>query len=512
MPPKRMTANPAKPLRYRPGKPIAPEESDSEESEDSEAEGSEEDPRQPSKKAAAEAPAKVSTALRKVDLSKRFEEGRKEEEQRAAEEARKRAEEESSEYSTANEDEEEEEEEEESEEEEEEVPKRVLLRPTFIPKGKRGVVASPSLDPEVEAKKKAEEEARKKAEAAALLEEHIRRDAAAKAAGRKGWDDDEDDGEGLDDTDDLDPTAERAAWKLRELVRVKREREELEKIEKEREEIERRRAMDPELRKKEDMEYVKKQREEKMENRGKMGFMQKYYHKGAFYQDDSEILKKDYATTAVEDEVKNRDVLPKYMQVRGDEVGKRGRTRWTHLTAEDTSMQNGGSPWFDKNGINKRASGKLGGMQDDERFQPDDRKDRSGDGDHRERAPKGRDDRDRDPRDRRPPGGPRGSRGSDSGGGRYQDRYVPGAGGSHRDRSRSPYDRDRRDHGRYNREWSEERHDRDHDRGRGRERGRERGRDRNGDGDTDRDRKRPYSPPRQRGDDDGEKRRRTEAR
>jgi len=495
-----MTANPMKPLRYRPGKPIAPEESDSEESEGSESEGSEEEPQQPSKKATSEAPAKVSTALRKVDLGKRFEEGRKEEEKRAAGEAKKSAEEESSEYSTAEEEEEEESEEEESEEEEE-APKRLLLRPTFIPKGKRGAVASSVPDPEVEAKKKAEEEARKKAEAAALLEEHIRRDVAAKAAGRKGWDDDEDDEEGLDDTDDLDPAAERAAWKLRELVRVKREREELEKIEKEREEIERRRAMDPELRKKEDMEYVKRQHEEKMENRGKMGFMQKYYHKGAFYQDDSEILKKDYATAAVEDEVKNRDVLPKYMQVRGDEVGKRGRTRWTHLAAEDTSMQNGGSPWFDKNGINKRASEKLGGMHDDERFQPDDRKDRDGDGDRRERAPKGRDDRGRDFGDRRPPEGPRGHRGGDSREGGYQDRYVPGAGGSRRDRSRSPYDRDRRDHGRYNRD-RDERYYRDRDMYR----------DRNGDRDTDRDRKRPHSPPRRRRDDDSEKRRRTEVR
>ncbi|PWW72345.1 hypothetical protein C7212DRAFT_336579, partial [Tuber magnatum] len=76
MPPKRMTANPTKPLRYRPGKPIAPEESDSEESEGSEAEESEEEPQQPSKRATSEAPAKVSTALKKVDLSKRFEEGR----------------------------------------------------------------------------------------------------------------------------------------------------------------------------------------------------------------------------------------------------------------------------------------------------------------------------------------------------------------------------------------------------------------------------------------------------
>lgn len=506
-----MTANPVKPARYRPGKPTAPEEqSDTSESSDSEASDSEPVPQQkPAKKPTSDTPAIVSSALKKVDLNKRFEQSRKEEETRAAaeaaaeaavakEEAEKEAgKESSSEYTS--------EEESEEEESEEEAPKKVLLRPTFIPKNKRNAaVVSTIEDPEAAAKKKAEDEARKKAESKALLEEHIRRDIEAKAAGRKGWDDD-DDGTGLDDTDDLDPAAERAAWKLRELTRVKREREALETIEKEREEIERRRNMDPELRRKEDMEFVQKQREEKKESRGQMGFMQKYYHKGAFYQDDSEILKKDYATAAIEDEVKNRDVLPKYMQVRGDEVGKRGRTRWTHLTAEDTSLQGGGSPWFDKSNSNKRAAEKMGGMRGDERFMPEKQRDREHDGSddwkqkRDDRGPGGdrfrnndRGDRERDFGDRRPPEGPR--KDLEGGNGGYRDRYVPGGPTSDRDRDDRQYGGDR---------------DRDRDRRRSRSPLRRRG----DGGDRDRDRKRPRSPPRRREDEDsgdGDKRRRTE--
>lgn len=86
----------------------------------------------------------------------------------------------------------------------------------------------------------------------------------------------------VDDTDGLDPAAEFEAWRLRELGRIKMEREaELER-EKEREEIERRRAMPAEQRMKEDLERAQKLRDEKP--KGQQKFLQKYWHKGAFHQ------------------------------------------------------------------------------------------------------------------------------------------------------------------------------------------------------------------------------------
>lgn len=49
----------------------------------------------------------------------------------------------------------------------------------------------------------------------------------------------------------------------------------------EKEEIERRRALPEEQRLREDMEYAEQTRQRE---KGEMGFLQKYYHKGAFHQ------------------------------------------------------------------------------------------------------------------------------------------------------------------------------------------------------------------------------------
>ena len=87
----------------------------------------------------------------------------------------------------------------------------------------------------------------------------------------------------VDDTDGLDPTAEFDAWRLRELLRIKRTEEEREQADAERAELERRRNMTEEEKAKEDEALLKAQQEEKEGKHGKMAFMQKYYHKGAFF-------------------------------------------------------------------------------------------------------------------------------------------------------------------------------------------------------------------------------------
>lgn len=86
----------------------------------------------------------------------------------------------------------------------------------------------------------------------------------------------------VDDTDGLDPEAEFEAWRLRELGRIKKEKEEELRREEEREEIERRRALPEEQRMKEDLERAQKLRDEKP--KGSQKFLQKYWHKGAFHQ------------------------------------------------------------------------------------------------------------------------------------------------------------------------------------------------------------------------------------
>lgn len=86
----------------------------------------------------------------------------------------------------------------------------------------------------------------------------------------------------IDDTDGLDPEAEFEAWRIRELARIKRDKEAEAQREIEREEIERRRALPEEQRLKEDMENAKRTRDEKP--KGQQKFLQKYWHKGAFHQ------------------------------------------------------------------------------------------------------------------------------------------------------------------------------------------------------------------------------------
>ena len=167
--------------------------------------------------------------------------------------------------------------------------------------------------------------------------------------------------ETVDDTDDFDPAAEKGAWKLRELQRIKREREALIAREVEREELERRRNMDESERLKEDYARKREIEEERDKHRGHMEFMQKYYHKGAFYQGE-ELLKRNY-NVATAEEHRNKEALPKSLQIRSGELGRASRTKWTHLTAEDTSNRD--SPWFDaQNSVNKRTLGKMGGMHD----------------------------------------------------------------------------------------------------------------------------------------------------
>ena len=371
---KRMTANPVRPARYRPGKAVAEEPSSDEDTSEVEEEQSTSATRAPAPTASSfpSDTTRIAGSLKNVDLNERRRQAAAQEAARVeAEKVARAAEEEG--FVT-----EESEEEEGSDEEsglgsgsgsgseesssEEEAPK-VLLRPTFIRKDKRKD-SSTVLDTKAEEDTWAEEQARRKGKADAMIQEQLEKDAAARAAGKKDWDDDEiEEVQQVDDTDDLDPETERAAWKLRELKRVKREREAIEIAEKEREEIERRRNLSKEERDAEDKDFIGKQKEEH-ESKGKMGFMQKYYHKGAFFQDDAKaegLDRRDIMGGRYQDD-SNRELLPQYMQIRDmTKLGRKGRTKYKDLKSEDTGR------WgtFEGNGPRK-ADGTM-----DERYMPD---------------------------------------------------------------------------------------------------------------------------------------------
>jgi len=228
-------------------------------------------------------------------------------------------------------------EEEEEESSEDELRKQLRMsRPIFV---KKNAVANKPEKTEDQIWE--EEQAKKKAQAHELVRAELERQAEEKKAGKKYWDDEDVAAEeDVDDTDDLDPEMEYAEWKLRELKRIKREKDKLIEREKELEEMERRRNLTAEERDKEDRERLEQQQAERGE-KGQMSYLQKYFHKGAFFMDDLKdagLAKRDIMGGKFEDQV-DRSTLPKFMQIRDmNKLGKKGRTRYTDMKSEDTGQ------------------------------------------------------------------------------------------------------------------------------------------------------------------------------
>lgn len=134
-----------------------------------------------------------------------------------------------------------------------------------------------------------------------------------------------------DSTEDEDVAYEK--WKIRELSRLKRDREEQEKIFKEKEAIERRRMMTDEERAQDDKRIGKYKQDQKSHYR----FMQKHYSMGIYNRDDDDpLFKRDY-NIAVGEDLFDKSVLPSIKQVRRGDEHKKGKSKYTHLVAEDTT-------------------------------------------------------------------------------------------------------------------------------------------------------------------------------
>eukprot|EP00300_Choanocystis_sp_HF-7_P039761 c6066_g1_i2.p1 GENE.c6066_g1_i2~~c6066_g1_i2.p1 ORF type:complete len:367 (+),score=91.07 c6066_g1_i2:34-1101(+) len=204
------------------------------------------------------------------------------------------------------------------------------------------------------AREKARLEARKQ-DTRSMLVQTIAEDEKARAEKELDVSDEE-----LPDTDDdQDAETEYAAWKLRELKRIKRDQDDRERIKRERDEVERWRNMTEEERKLEDMKNPKPSKAPK----GKMKYMQKYYHKGVFYQDDEGVAKlasRDYMQPTLEDKF-NKEQLPSVLQVKN--FGRSGRVKWTHLTNEDTTdWKDQAAPWRQRDPLLQQYVNKMGGM------------------------------------------------------------------------------------------------------------------------------------------------------
>ncbi|SNX86668.1 related to microfibril-associated protein [Melanopsichium pennsylvanicum] len=218
-----------------------------------------------------------------------------------------------------------------SEESSEEDAPQPLLKPVFKPKAARTTISAAITDtqiiePDPETKAELEAAARRK-EAHDLAEATIQRSLAERKHSELSSVE-------VDDTDGLDAEAEFAAWRERELARLKRDHDAIQQKLQEQRELECFKSLPESEKERLGRERAAQQRAEKKEQRGQPGFMQKYYHKGSFFQ-DMDIWNRDF-TEKTEKDVDVR-ALPKIMQVRGGQIGVKGRSKWTHLANEDTS-------------------------------------------------------------------------------------------------------------------------------------------------------------------------------
>jgi len=110
-----------------------------------------------------------------------------------------------------------------------------------------------------------------------MVEDEIRKESASKKVSGAT------EGARIDDvcTDDENDELEYEAWKIRELKRVKRDKEEKDQLDKERLEIDRLRNLTEEQRRQEQRNKPKQITNKAI--KGKYKFLQKYYHRGAFY-------------------------------------------------------------------------------------------------------------------------------------------------------------------------------------------------------------------------------------
>ncbi|XP_057541110.1 uncharacterized protein LOC130818874 [Amaranthus tricolor] len=313
-----------------------------------------------------------------VEEENRAEEDAEEEDEDALEERRRRIkekllqrrQEEERELAPVEEEDEEAEEEEESEEEEseyetdseeEEMNRRALAKPIFVPKQERETIAERER---LELEEQALEEAVKrrleerKLETKQIVVEKIREAEEI----QKNLEADADVAD-VDTDDELNEAEEYESWKAREIARIKRDRDDREAMLKEKEEIERVRNMTEEERR----EWERKNPKNTPAQKQKWRFMQKYYHKGAFFQSESDdragtaggddIFRRDFSAPTGEDKL-DKTILPKVMQVK--HFGRSGRTKWTHLVNEDTTDWN--NPWTFNDPLRQKYNAKMAGM------------------------------------------------------------------------------------------------------------------------------------------------------
>nr|CAB3467610.1 unnamed protein product [Digitaria exilis] len=193
-----------------------------------------------------------------------------------------------------------------------------MVKPVFIPKSQRDTIAERERLEEEE--RQLEELVKKRLEARKLETRQIVVEEIKKEQHIEKALNEEANIEDVDTDDELNEAEEYESWKNREIARIKRDREERDARLKEKEEIEKVRNMTEEERR----EWERKNPKPLQHNKQKWKFMQKYYHKGAFFQESADdviqsagkddIYSRDFSEPTGEDKM-DKSILPKVMQM-----------------------------------------------------------------------------------------------------------------------------------------------------------------------------------------------------
>jgi microfibrillar-associated protein 1 len=247
--------------------------------------------------------------------------------------------------------------------EEDDANQPVLAKPLFVPRHQRKTILSHD---ELKAKENESEERKRVEEINRQMESrNLVAQVVASTAFRRNitaMEDITEEGEGAsisinlrpDDTDPTDPEElemEREAWEVRELERLLQEQDKLLQDEQDRREYLRRRAMTDEERLREDQAlglYQKPggagQRDASLiDNNSKPMVPTRYFHRGAYYMDETEWTEddirhkaKDYERGITEEDKYDKRKLPKIMQVKHFGIARRS-TKYKGLAQEDTT-------------------------------------------------------------------------------------------------------------------------------------------------------------------------------
>ena len=224
------------------------------------------------------------------------------------------------------------------------------IKAVFIPKHKRRLVQAEEKkweEEENKTKREREREQKRMMESRALVAKQL----AVPESSMMEDDVDEEAGGATNtppnDDDDVEREKERESWELRELERLLKAMDEAEERKRQEEEYNRRRKMTDEECLEEDKRVGRYQAPGANRQAGdqptKRNFMQRFYHRGAYYMDDSEWAEGDirrkaaeYAKAATGEDKFDKSKLPEVMQVH--KFGHaRQNTRYKGLAKEDTT-------------------------------------------------------------------------------------------------------------------------------------------------------------------------------